>query len=111
MSGNFSLIEGDTKAITVTVKDRDGDVVDITGATINWQAAKNPHATATLTKATGGSGISITSGTGGQFRITIDAADTANLSGDFYHEAQVTFSDGTIATVLTGKMTITPALI
>lgn len=109
---NFSLVAGDDKTLNVDVTDDAGDPVAITSATINWKVAKNVKGPVVITKATGGSGIAITSGSGGLFTITLTDGDTEDLPpGDYYHECQITFSGGAIATVLRGTMTIEPALI
>jgi hypothetical protein len=110
---DFSITKGDTKLIDVSVTEQsDGTPTVITGAAISWKVAKSIRSTAVISKATSGSGISITSGTGGTFRITLDAADTSSLNpGDYYHEAQITFADSEVATVLKGVMTIEPGLV
>lgn len=110
-TGNFSLYQGDTKEITVTVLDADDNAVDITSATISWKASRNVNSDAELTKDTTSGGVSITDASGGKFKITITAGDTARMNGDYYHEAQITFSDGSVSTVLTGTMTVRPGLI
>lgn len=109
-SGNFSIFAGDTKVITVTVQDDDGDAVTISSSTIEWRCIEDTNGTAALTKTTS-DGISITDGSGGKFTITLTAGDTSFMSGDYYHEAQITFSDSTIMTILTGTMTVVPSVI
>lgn len=110
---DFSMTAGDTKLIDVSVTETDGTPTTITSATIAWKVTKSirPTATVSISKSTS-SGISITSGSGGTFRITLDASDTSSLApGDYYHEAQITFSDNEVATVLKGIMTIEPGLV
>ena len=103
---DFTMTEGDTKLIDVNVKDPNtGDATNISGATISWKVFKGYGKTAALTKTTS-SGISITDGAGGVFRITITAGDTNNFYGTYNHEAQVTFSDSTVQTVVRGTMTV-----
>lgn len=111
MIQNFSMIAGDTRTLVVTVKDPDGDAVSITSATIKWHAARTSSRTAAITKTTGGSGIAITDGAGGIFTVTLDADDTEDLVGNFMHEAEITFADSSISTVLQGTMKINPRLI
>ena len=108
---NFTLTAGDTKSLVITVKDNEGVAVDITGASVKWQAARSFGKASAISKATGGSGIVLTNPSTGVFTVTLDADDTEDLKGQFYHEAQVTLADGTIATVLFGTMKINPALI
>lgn len=108
---DFSMTAGDTKLIDVAVTEQsDGSPTVITNATISWKASRSLRTTAAISKTTA-SGITITSGSGGTFRITLTAANTDSLRGDYYHEAQITFSDAEVATVLKGIMTIEPALI
>jgi len=108
---DFTMTAGDTKVLSVTVTEKsDGSATDITGAVIAWKIAQSLRGGVLLSKSTPAD-ITITSGTGGIFAITVDPADTASLLGDYYHEAQVTFSTGEISTVLKGKMTVEPGLI
>lgn len=112
---DFSMTVGDTKLLDVSVTEvSDGTPTVITSATIAWKATKSlrPAATVSISKSTGGSGITITSGSGGTFRVTLDPSDTSSLTpGDYYHEAQITFSGGEVATVLKGIMTLEPGLV
>lgn len=43
--------------------------------------------------------------------MTLDGADTMDLSGRFYHEARVASEEGKVSTVTTGVMHIQPTLI
>lgn len=108
---DFSMAAGDSKTLSVSVTEQSDDAAtNIAGAAIAWKAARSMRTTAAISKSTS-SGIVITSGSGGTFDITLDPADTSSLKGDYYHEAQITFSTGEVATVLRGLMTIDPALI
>lgn len=111
---DFIMTAGDTKLIDVSVTEvSNNNPTDISSATIAWKVTRSlrPSATVSISKSTS-SGISITSGSGGTFRITLNAADTSSLTpGDYYHEAQVSFSDGEVATVLKGIMTLEPGLV
>jgi hypothetical protein len=99
---DFTIREGDTKVLTVTVRNQNTrEVVSIAGATILWKAFKGYGKTVALSK----SG-SITDGAGGVFTVTIAAGDTAGFRGSYNHEAQVTFADSTVCTVLTGVMNV-----
>lgn len=110
MITNFEMTAGDSKTLVVTVKDAEGVDVSITGATIKWHAARSFGKTASITKTTS-SGIAITDGANGVFTVTLAGSVTESLVGNFYHEAEVTFSDGTVATVLFGTMKINPGII
>lgn len=110
MITNFMMVAGDSKTLVISVKDAEGVAVNITDATVKWRAARSFGKTAVISKLTD-SGIQITDGPNGQFTVTLDPTDTDELKGTYYHEAEVTFSDGTISTVLSGTMKINPALI
>ena len=108
---NFEMFQGDSKDLVVTVSDAAGQPVDLTGASIKWRAAPAvDSAVATISKATG-SGIVITDAVAGEFTVSLVPADTQTLDGEFYHEAQVTDAAGAVSTVLSGHLTILPALI
>lgn len=110
MIQNFNMVAGDTKTLVVYVKDADGDPVNISGATIKWQAARSHGKASVITKSTS-SGITISDGPNGIFSVTLNPSDTESLSGTYAHEAQVTASDSTISTVLQGTMKVNKALI
>lgn len=107
---DFTMYQGDSHILEVTVIDVDGDAVDITGTDIRWQLAKNVRAADPLIAKAVGDGITIVNGPTGRFDVAIDPEDTLVLKGGYYHEAEVD-DGGVISTVLTGKATIKPALI
>lgn len=108
---DFTMFAGDSKTLEVTVKDADGVVVDITGATIRWSLARSVNSTPALLQKAVGSGITITDGPNGRFDVALANADTETLSDAYYHEAEVILLDGTIATVVSGAVTIKRTLI
>lgn len=110
MATNFSMFSGDDKTLQVTVTDEDGDPVDLTSATIKWQCTRSLGKASAISKTTT-NGITITGASTGQFEVTLTDTDTESLAGTYQHEAQVTFSDGTISTVLSGTMNIIPVVI
>lgn len=122
---DFEMFAGDTKALVVSVTDDEGDAVSIVGADVVWQlatkrwkrerkaaiaAGTSPLPQPILNKTTDDD-ITITNGAGGVFTVTLNPLDTIELSGGYYHEAEVTLNDGTVATVLTGIVTIKENLI
>ena len=103
---DFVMTAGDTKYLDISVKDPNtGDAVAITSATITWKAYKSQGRAVVLSKSTS-SGITITDGPGGVFRVTLTAgSDTSALKGDYVHEWKITFSDTTVLRGR-GKMTV-----
>jgi len=109
---DFSMFAGDVKLITVTVLDDAGDVADITGASIQWKAARSVDDEPVIAKSTAVSpgGIAITDGPAGEFVVTLTGPDTEDLSGLYYHEAEMVLS-AAASTVLTGQFVVTKTLI
>ena len=107
---NFDMFSGDDKVLVVTVKDLAGVAVNLTGASITWKLADSLTGTVRATKTTA-AGIAITDAADGVFEVTVADADTATLSGSYYHEAEVTDSSGRDSTVVFGNITIRPTLI
>lgn len=110
MATNFAMFAGDDKTISVTVTDPNGDPVNLTSATIKWQAARSLGKASVISKTTS-SGITITDAANGEFEVTLSDTDTDDLSGTYQHEAEVTFADGTKSTVLSGTMKVIPVVI
>lgn len=100
---NDTGFAGDDKVLEIDVTE-DGVAMDITGLTIEWRLARRLHETSVLTK-TVGSGITITNGVGGIFQVALSDTDTANLIGDYYHQAYVTDGSGNLVTVTEGIIT------
>jgi hypothetical protein len=113
MGTDFEIFAGDTRDIIVNIVDQDGAAVDLTNGAVSWSAATNdwPVNTAAVVI----SKTSITAGeidlANGSFVVHLLSADTQGIAGNFYHEAQVTLSDGTIGTPLTGRLKIKSNLI
>lgn len=112
---DFQMYQGDSKVLSVTVADEDGQVVPVDGMTIRWQASLvvtgGFEPTAALSKDNGAIGGVTTVTEEGVFEVEIEPEDTESLSGLYYHEAELTDGAGNVSTVLTGRMTIKPVLI
>lgn len=106
---DLEMWAGDTKKLQYTVLDENDDPVNLTNATINWWLAESATSTAILTKTTADD-ISITDAANGVFQVTINPADTQNLEGRYYHEAEVTDDAGNVATVAVGVIKINPSI-
>lgn len=105
----FTMTRGDARSYRVSVKDDAGAAVDLTGATIKYQARKHPHSDPIITK-TEADGIVIEDAAGGVFRIDLEPADTSALGNwrqVYGFDVQVT-KDGQPVTVARGTLTIEP---
>ena len=103
---NQIIYQGETKILIVTLVNGDGGPVSITDATIKYQFDD-------VTKTTGGSGITITDGPGGQFQIALGSADTIDCEEGIYpHECKVKLpADDSVYVVFVGSLRIYPTLI
>ena len=114
VSQDFELFKGDSKDLPVTVCDKNGDVVDITDATIRWWAGKREATGEVVIQKDIGSpvGIVITDAVGGKFTITLDPVDTINLTDKFlYHEAEILDNTGRPTTIMFGIIELRDSLI
>lgn len=86
-----TLFTDTTKRYKPTAKDDDGNVVGITGATITYVLADDRNGTIRITKDNDGEGgVAITDAANGKFEITLDPADTQDLtSGEYYAECEI----------------------
>jgi hypothetical protein len=113
---DVAMFSGDTRVLAFTVTQAgDSTPVDLTGATaIKWKCARKLSggfsSTVTLSKALG-AGITVTDADAGQLQVLLSPADTAALSGRFYHELEITDVAGNVSTVAIGTLTIAKDLI
>ena len=111
---NFELYAGEEKEpFTITVRDGAGALVDLTGATITWIVKRTEDDAAGLITKAVGSGITLSNQTThkGEFTITLESEDTADLGGaSYYHEARVTDIAHHPTTITRGIMTIRKTL-
>ena len=109
----------DSFSIAIGLKNQDGTVPNLTGASARWAVAAGPFASAEpiIAKSTAsGSGISLVQIAGAwTMQITLDPADTAALKASppsaYYYEAEVTETSGRRSTVATGPFELKPTLL
>ncbi len=118
---NFKFHAGDVRKLRFTVYKEDplnpgkpdlNNPVDLTGATIKWALANFKTDAAPLFTKSTGSGITIVApATNGVFDVALDKADTVNLNGKLFHEAEVVEASGDDSTVATGTVTVEATVI
>lgn len=107
---DFELPAGDHATVNFDVAGNPGDT--LLAATIRWRVFNQrfgvPYGDAIIEKSTeSADDIEITDEDALTFAVTIIPQDTQDLLGRYWHEAEVTFADGTVATVTQGILTIT----
>lgn len=108
---NFTMHSGDDFTLEVTVRDGNGAVINVSALnSAIWKLSKKVTSPVILSK-TLGAGITVIDGPNGRLNVTLLQADTASLSGDFYHEMQIVESSNKKTTVMIGTPTIVRDLI
>ena len=106
---DFSLFTRSNYRITVTVRDVDGNLIDLTGAEIRWVLKAPGGAAVWISKSTPpGEGIEILDQVmdKGKFRVSIVPANTERFpSAVAKHEAVLVLA-GSRATVMYGEVTV-----
>lgn len=102
---------GDSRTITIPVKDAAGGNVDLAGASARWWMGKSKTASGAsvyVKKTTADSSIEITNASGlYSLVVYLDPDDTKTLSpGSCYHEAEVTDASGNVSTVCIGAFVL-----
>lgn len=105
---DFELVSGNDKILKFNVKDQDGAIVDLTGATIIWAMATHANSKKPIIEYTSPVQVTITSpATDGLFEVAILGVDTEALEGaEYYHEARVVSSGGLKSTVAYGVVSL-----
>ena len=91
---------GDNKPFRVTVYDKDGNPVNVTGWSFMFSAAQRPGETP-LFQAPG----VIEDAAAGRVRFELTPAETAQ-AGSFYFDVQATTVEGKVRTLASGKLII-----
>lgn len=108
---DVSLPAGDDATLNFDVTGNPGDT--LAGSSIRWRVYDQrfgiPVGDPLIDKSNIDSPdeIEILSDTALTFAVSIAGAETEGLLGRYYHEAEITFSDGTVATVTAGILTVT----
>lgn len=106
-----SLSAGDSLSLAVSVRDRRGRLLDLTGATARWAVAPVVNArllgTAVVTLSSPSSGIVIA---GGVCTITM-AAGTITAAGEYRHEMEIVLSGGASVSLVRGRLTCVAAVL
>lgn len=97
---SFRMRQGDSRDLTVTLRDRAGDVADVTGTYV-WRMSGDD---------TPGGGVKLTKSgavTNGVMTVNLTSSDTETTPERYYHDAEVTeTSGGAVSTVMSGHIEI-----
>lgn len=107
----IEMYQGDSKILEVTVKDSDGNIVNLTGASARWALGHTAAGPVLASRDTTEGSVTFTDAESGELEVEIQPEDTESLYGTYYHEVEVTDPEGYISTVFSGQLKIKQALI
>jgi ketopantoate hydroxymethyltransferase len=100
--------QGATFQRTVTWKDENGALINLTGYTARLQIRETPDATATIVSLTDSSGL-VLGGSAGTIAITISATATAALTiTRAVYDLELVTAGGIVTRLLEGTVSVTP---
>jgi hypothetical protein len=113
LNQDATVYGGDDARLELTLLDRDGTPLDLTGATLTWGMAPRRSSDAALTKTSeDASEIEITDAVAGRAIVKLLADDTDDLSETVYlHELKITDATGKTETLLTGTLTVRSSIL
>lgn len=101
------MYSGDRRTLIFTVRDDAGAIVPIQTATFKWGLYRSVlAATPEVEKVSGESPSEIDPEPAGIVKVHLYPPDTAGISGDYYHELEMTDAVGNPTTVAFGTLTI-----
>lgn len=112
---NDTFYANNIRTLKFTVTDADASPVaplDLTGYTVQWAMSRflssGSYGTTAVLKKDNGSvgGVTVTDAVNGKCQVALIGADTASLSGKFYHELEVVDGTGKAVVVATGTLII-----
>lgn len=104
---NLTIDQGSDFSVTITVEDNDGNIVDISGYTVEGKIKKN-YASLTSVEFSTTSPITSTDGT---INLTLTDAQTKDMeAGRYVYDVEITSSGGGTTRVLEGQVEVTPGV-
>lgn len=107
---NFTVWAGETKNINIVVEDSTGNPLDLTDIeNAIWVLQKSILRDSPALIKTLDNGIEVVNAAEGLLRVKLEPADTEELAGYYYHEAELRDSFGNVSVILTGRALINPS--
>lgn len=100
---DFALYQGDKVTLHITVRDRNGDPIDLANpvpTAITWAISRDAGTAALVSKSLAGATITVVDAPNGVIGIDVLPADVATLiAGCYHHELKITAPDPHTAAV------------
>jgi hypothetical protein len=112
---DLTFVKGKTWKLDLTALDGDGDIIDLTSATIKFRISTNSATPTTVdTRQTGGSGISLVTATLGTYTVTVTPAQQTSASiaasTAYRYEVEITDQNSVVYDQLYGQLKVEPSL-
>jgi len=102
---HLEVYSGENRTFTLYARDSSNVPVSLTGKTITWYVGVRPNDPANVSAVFTKTGT-ITVAASGIFTVSVSAADTGSLEGDYQHQATTTDGSGKVAVVCVGRLRI-----
>jgi hypothetical protein len=101
------MIAGTANRIYLTLlEDDETTPQDLTGASLRWRLGRSYSVGHVLEK-TNPAGVVVTDAAAGQAYVDLDATDTVDLQGSYYHEIKADYGSGNEKNWQLGTITVT----
>lgn len=98
---DIDMWSAENRTETLTARDSNNAVVNLTGGTLSWRAGSRDDDWARITKTP-----SIVSASAGTYSVVLTPSDTASMDGDYRHQTFFTTSGGSVSMVNTGRLIV-----
>lgn len=110
---DLTFVKGKTWKLDLTATDGDGDIIDLTSATIKFRISSLAGTTVD-TRQTGGSGISLVTATLGTYTVVVTPAQQTSASiaasTNYKYEVEITDQNSVVYDQLYGILKVEPSL-
>lgn len=100
---NFDIHSGENRTLSMAARDGSNAPASLTSKTVTWRVSECDSVHPLFSK-TG----SVVSASAGTFTVAVTPTDTADLAGDYAHQAITTDGSGNVEVVVTGRLRIRP---
>lgn len=114
---NFTLSAGAGLILKITVFDEAGDPIPLAGTqSVTWKLARTARSASVLSKTLGAGATIITDDAAqggancGRLDVQIDAADSADLDGEYFLDCRLLDANGDTSRIFYGRGFIAPGL-
>jgi hypothetical protein len=97
------ISRGENRTLALAARDGANAVANLTSKTVTYRVAERGCTTPIFSK-TG----SVVSASAGTFTVAITPTDTADMAGDYDHQAITTDGSGNVEVVVAGRLRVTP---